>query len=175
MMNTVYKNKTLNEYKKERLIELTNIKLSLVSDFLNMEELDDNLMIEINEAIEELDVYINFIQNMDISIFEKTESIIGKLYLLLESPRGVLKVIELSSERFTIPESLGLTESKLVSILLSPFVYRNNKAFQFAREMYLRKKYNVGYKSNWKSSSYVIEQVFANPTVSKKNKKKVKK
>ncbi len=183
IMQYKYNNKTLEDYKQQTLKELINIKNNLTIEFCSFSK---NINFESDEfytssqeqyiALEEIDIYINFTKNIEITLVDTVEVTLSKLYLLFHTMSDTKKFFNEHIAVFYNMKNIDNTHLLTLLGFNNPFLmYNSSKAILFAREMYLRKKHDKKYKTNWKSTNYVLINLIDQKRLSKKNKKKVKK
>lgn len=171
MLDIKIKDKVLQEHRESTVKELIEIRNRLAIKTLQTFELDE--VEELKEAIEELNVYIDFISKTTIGLDDTVISVIGKSYLIFQTVPGVLEVFNNLKKEYGVSYGIEINESYIRAILNNNFSISYNKAFNFAREINLRKKYKIGYKKDWKSTTYVADHVIKELEKRSKEKKKV--
>ncbi|MBY1348719.1 hypothetical protein QPD51_18450 [Clostridioides difficile] len=164
---------TINEYKQKTLKKFFDIETNLQNKLFELEFKNINNFKEAEEitrAMEEINIYIYYIENMTINLFDGMVTIISKLYLITQSIPKTLIILKQMGNDEIISENKKksrriksrLTKSRLTEYKISKFFkeeeeYKYNKAFQFAQEIFNRKS-KKGEISDWKSI-YLIKEL----------------
>lgn len=141
--------------------KLEQIQEGLIFEDLFLDEKDLNKMykelFENQQAFDELGVYIQYIRNLKLTETDPLELTLSKIYLVFQSvPKSVEFFNKNISEYYkgvTIDENdlIGLLDCKKLGLLYNPI-----KGIMFAKEIFLKNKYDKGSRKSWKSTDYII-------------------